>query len=87
MPYPVNKGQGKRPWTTGNEPQYTRAGMGKNTSIALLVGLTLASFHLAEAQQPIKVPRMESIINLKAAKQIGLTFPPNVLARADKIIR
>jgi len=70
----------------GGLMSYGRSGPYMDRRVASMIDKILKGTKPADipVEQPMK---FEFMINLKAAKQIGLTIPPNVLARADKVIK
>jgi putative tryptophan/tyrosine transport system substrate-binding protein len=77
-----------------NQNSVTKGGLASYSASRIEVGRLSAKYvqRILEGTKPQDLPveavrKMDLVINLKTAKQIGVTIPPSVLARADKVIR
>ncbi len=86
--------KGRLPWTYGSREFVDVGGLmyygadlvASYRRVAWYVDTILKRTNPADL--PVEQPtKFELAINLKTAKQIGLTIPPNVLARADRVVR
>jgi putative ABC transport system substrate-binding protein len=84
----------KLPSMFNNQSSVVKGGLASYSSNRQDIGRLSAKYvqRLLSGVEPKDLPveavrKIDLVINLKTAKQIGLTIPPNVLARADKVIR
>jgi len=84
----------KLPGMFNNQSSVIKGGLASYSASRYEVGRLSAKYvqHILAGVRPQDLPveavrKIDLVINLKAARQIGLTIPPNVLARADKVIK
>jgi len=82
------------PGMFNNQSSVIKGGLASYSASRYEVGRLSAKYvqHILAGVRPQDLPveavrKIDLVINLKAARQIGLTIPPNVLARADKVIK